>query len=247
VRPARGLGLDLVVASRLLGFVGTIGAITAVIWVYRADTFRAALPGFTGALALAVCGPIVVWTVGGLEQPLLAGLLAWALAFSFLLIDEPRPKVAAILRPGLFFGLICLTRADGALFTMAAFLGLLIARGVNRESLRIGALLIRSPWPSSAGSSRSGSPITTVDAELGLREGGLSHHRVRLGVEYVLVGGIYLAGVVVPAMLAFFVATRRRCGSSALPRIRAVRLAGAVILVGGDQFSARRHFVPPSS
>ena len=39
------LGLDLITAARVLGFLGTAGPIAAVVWVHRSDTIRGVLPG----------------------------------------------------------------------------------------------------------------------------------------------------------------------------------------------------------
>ncbi|HEU4724858.1 MAG TPA: hypothetical protein VFU59_06115 [Candidatus Eisenbacteria bacterium] len=239
------LGIDLVWAARILGVAGTVGAIAAVVWVYRARTFRQSLPGFAGGLALALSGPFVVWAFGGLEQPLLAGLLAWGLALTFPLLDDPRPAAGRVLLPGLFFALVVLTRADGALFTFAAFLGILAARGLNRESLRTGALLIALP-------------ILFFAAQLVFRQAyyhewapnsafakvGFTVERVRSGIGYVLGAG-YLAGVLIPALLAFRVADPP-------PLQRRVRFLGVVLIawlgylamVGGDLFPGRRHLVP---
>ena len=239
------LGLDLVWAARVLGLLGTAGAIAAVVWVYRARMVREALPGFVGGLALAVSGPIVVWTFGGLEQPLLAGLLAWALALSFRLLDEERPAAAGVLLPGLFFGLIVLTRADGAIFTFAAFLGIVAARGLNRESLRTGSLLVLLPVLFFAGQ------LAFRQAYYGewlpnsaFAKVGFTSVRLWTGIQYVM-GGIYLAGVLVPAILAFRVADTP-------PHRARVRFLGAVLAVwlayitavGGDLFPGRRHLVP---
>jgi arabinofuranosyltransferase len=239
------LGLDLVWAARVLGALGTTGAIAAVIWVYRAHTIREALPGFAGGLALGLAGPVVVWTFGGLEQPLLAGLLAWALAFSFPLLDEARPRAAKIFLPGLFFGLVALTRADGALFTFAAYLGILAARGWNRESLRIGKFLILLPLLFFAGQMAFRHAYyhewlpNSAFAKV-----GFSLVRAWTGTQYVA-GGISLAGILVPAMLAF-----RAAGPHPLQgRVRFLGVVLAVwlaylVIVGGDLFPGRRHLVP---
>ena len=239
------LGLDLVWAARVLGLLGTTAVIAAVLWVHRAPTIREALPGFAGGLAVALAGPIVVWTFGGLEQPLLAGLLAWALALSFPLLEDPRPKVIKILLPGLFYGLVVLTRADGALFTFAACLGLVVARGLTRESLRIASLLVLIP-------------VFLFAGQLAFRQAyyhewlpnsafakvGFSIVRSWAGIQYVM-GALYLAGLVVPAILAF-----RAAGAEPLRgrvRFLGVVLAiwlGYLVLVGGDLFPGRRHLVP---
>lgn len=239
------LGLDLVWAARLLGVAGTAGAIAAIIWVYRARTVRGALPGITGGLAVAMSGPLVVWTFGGLEQPLLAGLLAWALAFSFPLLDDARPPASAIVLPGLFFGLIALTRADGALFTFAAFLGILAARGINRESLRIGSTLIVLPLLFFAG--QLAFRQATYHEWLpnsAFAKVGFTSVRLAAGLHYVA-GAITLAGILAPAILALR-------GAEPGPLRNRIRLLATMlivwltylVIVGGDLFPGRRHLVP---
>ena len=239
------LGLDLISAARVLGVLGTALAIAAIVWVHRAGTLRGALPGFAGGIALALCGPVVVWTVGGLEQPLLAGLLAWAIALSFPLLHEARPGWGRIVQPGFFFALVVLTRADGALFTMAACLGIVAARGANRESLRIAILLALLPFLFFA-------------AQVAFRQAyyhewlpnsafakvAWTGTRMWSGVKY-LAGGVFFIGVLVPALLAFRDAkdNPRRSEARFLGVILAVWLA-YVTAVGGDIFPARRHWVP---
>jgi len=239
------LGLDLVWAARVLGLLGTTAAIAAIIWTYRASTFREAFPGFAGGLAVAVAGPIVVWTFGGLEQPLLAGLLAWAVALSFPLLEEVRPRTVTILLPGLFLGLIVLTRADGALFTFAACLGLLAARGLNRERLRIAALYVAVPALFFLGQ-LAFRQVTYHEwlPNSAFAKVGFSFVRAWTGAQYV-VGVIYLASLVVPAVLAFRAADAEPLRGRA--RFLGVVLAvwlGYLILVGGDIFPGRRHLVP---
>ena len=239
------LGFDLIWAARVLGFLGTAGAIAAIVWVHRAGTLRRALPGFAGGLALALCGPVVVWTVGGLEQPLLAGLLAWAIALSFPLLRDARPGVDQVLLPGFFFALVVLTRADGALFTLAACLGILAARGTNRESLRIAILLALLP-------------LLFFIGQVAFRQAyyhewlpnsafakvAFTGRRLWTGVRYVA-GGVFLAGILGPALLAFR-------GVKGEPLRSEVRFLGVmlvvwltyVVVLGGDIFPARRHLVP---
>ena len=52
------LGMNLVVAARVLGFAGSAGAIAALVWAERGPTIRQAFPGLVGALALAASGSI---------------------------------------------------------------------------------------------------------------------------------------------------------------------------------------------
>jgi hypothetical protein len=238
------LGLDLITAARVLGFLGTAGAIAAVVWVYRSDTIRGVIPGLAGGLAIALAGPTVVWTVGGLEQPLLAGLLAWAIALSLPLLEEARPSPTKVLLPGLFLALVILTRADGAIFTVAAVLGIAAARGFTRDSLRIGAILAALPLLFFAGQlafrlSYYGEWLpNSAYAKV-----AFTLVRIQNGVQYVL-GALYLVGLLIPAALALRVTDiQRRRTVRFLGVVLAVWL-GYVILVGGDLFPARRHLVP---
>ena len=236
------LGLDLVWAARMLGLLGTAAAIAAISWVHRAGTLREALPGLAGSMAFALCGPVVVWTVGGLEQPLLAGLLAWAMALTFPLLREERPAMGKVLLPGLFFGLVALTRADGALFTLAGCLGILVARGPSRESMRVAILLALLP-------------LLFFTGQLVFRQAyyhewlpnsafakvALTSTRLSWGLNYVA-GEMFLAGMVLPALLAFRDAKER----SEIPFLGVMLAVWLMylVVVGGDIFPARRHLVP---
>src|ERR1700761_2140655 len=77
------LGMNLETAAHLLGIVTTVAGIVAVAaQVYRDYPAKLRfLSALIGCLALSLSAPIAVWSVGGLEQPLLAALLAWAAYF----------------------------------------------------------------------------------------------------------------------------------------------------------------------
>ncbi|TMQ57584.1 MAG: hypothetical protein E6K76_10095 [Candidatus Eisenbacteria bacterium] len=239
------LRIDLVVAARALGFIGSAAAIAALLWVHRGPTIQKALPGLAGGLAMALSGPVVIWTVGGLEQPLLAGLLAWALAFSFPVLEDPRPRTASLLVPGLLFGLIVITRADGVVFTVAACLGILAARGLNRATLRAAFLLALLPFLFFVG--QLAFRLAYYHDWLpnsAYAKVGLTPERVWTGLQYVG-GGIYLAGLLVPSLFVF------RVAASAGLRSRILFLAAIlafwlayVATVGGDLFPGHRHLVP---
>ena len=237
-------GLDLVWAARVLGFVGTAGAVAAILWAYRGDTIRESLPGITGGLAVAVAGPVVVWTFGGLEQPLLAGLLAWAIALAFPLLEDEKPRTPQVLLTGVFLGLVVLTRADGAIFTLAACLGVLAAKGLKRGSVRLAIALAIVPAAFFLGQ------LAFRMAYYGewvpnsaFAKVGFTATRLWNGIQY-LMGAIYLGGLVVPAFLAFRITDEP---SRSRARFLGVMLATwlvYIVVVGGDLFPGRRHLVP---
>ena len=74
--------MDLVTAARVLGFAGITAAIGAIVYAHRPQSFKTALPILLALLFLPLAAPIAVWAIGGMEQPLVAGLLAWAMVFA---------------------------------------------------------------------------------------------------------------------------------------------------------------------
>jgi hypothetical protein len=76
--------------------------------------------------------------MGGLEQPLLAALLAWAMVERYAIADNPRDTRAANLL-GILLGLTAWTRPDGLLFTATTTLALAAASRFERNTLRSAA------------------------------------------------------------------------------------------------------------
>src|SRR6202012_2201723 len=74
------LGMNLETAAHLLGIVSTVAGIAAVAaQVYRDYPAKIRfVSALIGCLALSLSAPVAVWSLGGLEQPLLAALLVWA-------------------------------------------------------------------------------------------------------------------------------------------------------------------------
>src|SRR5439155_8056297 len=143
-------GIDLVAAARLLGFAGSAAAIAAVAWAFPTVAAGGALPAAAGALALALASPVAVWTIGGLESPPVAGLLAWSLALALELLRDRATRRDAF-APSLLRGLLCVTRPDGFVLAFAVCGALLAARGVSKPALGLVAALAAGPVICSAG------------------------------------------------------------------------------------------------
>jgi arabinofuranosyltransferase len=237
------LGVDLVVACRVLGAVCMLIAAFAI---GRPGAERGVLPGLLGIALLACTGPIAVWTIGGLEQPMVAALLAVALRATFELIDAPLSRRARTVA-GLAFGLLCLTRPDSPIF-VAVTVVCLAAFGRSRRALGIGTLC----WLALV-------PAGFVLAQLGFRlwyygewvsnsalvKVAFSSRRVDEGVSYVLEGFRNLRPFTELAAIALGLGLSR-----AASRVRCVVLAANalvwvayLVVVGGDIFPAHRHFV----
>jgi arabinofuranosyltransferase len=115
------LGVDLAVATRLVGIASYLG-IVGVVFLYTAPGRRqgfAARATFPVVIALSSC-PIIVWSVGGLEGSLCAflSLVGVVLVAQNLSLERLAPLAAA----GAFFGLATMTRIDACLFVAPAVL-----------------------------------------------------------------------------------------------------------------------------
>ncbi len=242
------LGMSLPFAAQMLGVVSVVAVLVAVI----AQAFRdypakiRFLAALAGAGALVLSGPIDVWAQGGLEQPLLAALLAWTAYFGLRWVATTRPAGRDTLAMGLLLGFACLTRADAALFTAAFFLGSVLADGIRVPSIVSRARLLPIPVLFSLGQLffrrvyyHEWLPNTAFVKV------AFTLHRLRTGLKYDLVG--------VETDLAFFLLAL--IGTVALwisGKQRQVKLIVTVVVIwlvyimviGGDIFPSVRHFVP---
>ena len=238
------LGIDLVVAARMLGLACGAAALAAVAWSFAPAGLSTALPALAGTLVLALAAPVAVWTIGGLETPLVAALLAWAITTALRLL-RPEAISRDALVPSLLLGLLCITRPDGFVLAGALCAGLLAARGVG--GLRM------------AGALAVGPALFTL-VQLGFRLAyygewisnssrvklALSAVRLRSGAIYLidgLVGFVPLAlGIVAAILVARGV--QGRPGRMKFLVMPLVAWALYLVVVGGDVFPARRLFVP---
>ncbi len=267
------LGLDLIVASRLLGLVGMAAAIVALAWAHRPVSaggaselasndlaasgpgwsepdatppvgWSALLPLIVGVFALALSGPMAVWVIGGLEQPMIAGLLAWAIVVVFPLVEpgDSRKTLAASIP----LALLCLTRPDGALFTATFALAIVLARGGSLAAIVLALRLSALPavvylgqvafrlfyygdWVANTARVKVAFTFTRL-------VGGASY----VGWGYLWLSGLSLLGS--GAFLAVRDARRRR--RILLLGVPLIVWSAYVSVVGGDIFPGRRHLVP---
>ncbi len=138
-------GLDLVLAARLLGVTLTIAGVAAISRLIRVRTRSSGLPALAGGLTFALSVPIAVWSVGGLEQPLVLCLLAWILVLLRATERGTEPSAARLLTASLLLGLFCLARPDGPVLVAAVAVALVVSRGLGRRPRRASALLVGVP------------------------------------------------------------------------------------------------------
>jgi arabinofuranosyltransferase len=248
-------GVDLILAARILGCLGMAAVIAAAAYLHPIGTsaagrgpplLAAAVPPLTATLALALTGPIAVWAIGGMEQALLAALVAWAFVLLVPFLDGGDLPIRALLWPGLLFGLAALTRPDGAIFPAAACLGLAIMGRCRRRAVLRAAALGLLPAMFYLGQmifrlAYYGDWVpNTAYAKL-----AFSVPRLQSGLTYVGIGLARLAPLV--ALAAVAVAGAFRAGARRGRALVLAAMAGAwllyLVIIGGDVFPAWRHLV----
>jgi arabinofuranosyltransferase len=242
-----GLGLEVLDAARVLGVLCMSSVFYALARAYRPRSLVEVIVPTLAAVMLAAAGPIAAWTIGGLEATMVAALLAWSLVLVFPILDGEDESNRRVLLVGIPLGLLCWTRPDGPLFT-AVFAGVIVV--VFRLRRRGWALAMRV----------TALPVIAVAMQLGFRllyyhdwlpnpayiKARVHRERVLEGIEYVvgawewMIPALVLAGL---GLVVSFVAKHQRARASLLVCCFAA-WSVYLVLVGGDIFAARRHWVP---
>lgn len=241
------LGMDLIVATRVLGALCVV-SVFAVLLFRRARTGATSrLPLAVATAAFALAAPVAVWALGGLETLLVAALLSWGL----VLLIESRERAAGgraqIMAAGVCFGLLSLTRPDGPLFTLPAAAWLLWTAPDARARMKDAATFLL--WP-----------VVLAGAQLAFR---ISYYgewvpnvwyiKVSPSLSHLSAGAKYVAAGIFSLMPASWLAivglvamardpARRRPAILLLASM--VAWLGYVAFIGGDIFHGRRHMVP---
>ncbi|HEX6496131.1 MAG TPA: hypothetical protein VF018_11645 [Acidobacteriaceae bacterium] len=242
------LGMNLETAAHLLGIVSTVAAIAAVAaQVYRDFPAKIRfLSALIGCLALSLSAPVAAWSLGGLEQPLLAAFLAWAAYFGIRWVSTPKGSARDADVMGLLLGLALLSRADAALFTALFYAGAVLADGARPRAWITRARLLPIPILFFAaqeifrhfyyGAWMPNTAYVKVAFTL---------HRLYTGLRYDVYGVrsefVFLAMAVV-GCVALSIAGKRR--QVILLSTVSVGWLLYILVIGGDIFPSYRHFVP---
>jgi hypothetical protein len=239
-------GGDLIAAARLLGMLGMLATVAAVLFGARPLTWRK-LPAIAGGgLLLACSAPLAVWAIGGLEQALVAPLLAWGLVLTRAALADDKISLRRIFPASLCFGLLCLTRPDGPLIAAVVGLGAFLGRGFSVASLRLALGLGSMPLVLTGGqilgrlAYYSDWVPNTAHAKI-----AFSMVRVKQGFEYLLLGARHMPFLPIAlAVVVALVVSRQRRPAALILLFPFVAWAGYVTAMGGDIFPAHRHLVP---
>ncbi|MDP9035934.1 MAG: hypothetical protein M3O50_14125 [Myxococcota bacterium] len=242
--PSLGRLVDI---SRATGIACTVAAVLAVIYAHAPRRLRDTPPALAGGVAMVLTSPVVAWSIGGLEQPLLSALVAWAVVAGYRIVDGRTDRCAERLL-GFLLGLASLARPDGVLFTVTTCAGVFLASGATRQSgrvvLRVAALASAFAVAQLAFRRIYYGTWVPNTAHVKL---AFNATRVTQGWRYVAgaepyLGSLYWMAVVGAALAMTHRRSRRRV---ALPMISAAGWTSYVVAIGGDISPARRHLVVP--
>lgn len=114
-------GIDLVLATKLLGTLCLLGCSYSVFRICR--VWHSSTPNVSAVAVLIVLSslPMIVWSIGGLEPVLFALLLLLGL---WLVNRIPGEGTRAAILAGILFALLSMTRPDGPLYLLCGVIWL---------------------------------------------------------------------------------------------------------------------------
>ncbi len=240
-------GLDLRLASRLIGLASLVMLVAGVVWLQRklaradpADPFWA-IP----IVLVATSCPLIVWALSGLETLLFALLVAVGCLLFRLAIEQAGTARRWLVGSGLFLGLSVLARPEGGLFLAVCLAWLVLPRRPgwikNVAIFAFTCLAVLAPcllWQYLY----YGSIVpNTFYAKVGVPWS----YRIHNGLVYV--ASSLLLPPYIPLALAVLLALKRsRIWTSRLGYVLSIVLAYVtyIVTVGGDHMAACRFLVP---
>jgi len=245
------LGVELVAAARILGFLGMTVIMFAVSQTYLGRTeFRVAwLPITIALLFLSIAAPIAVWAIGGLEQPLYGALIAVSIMLMHFIIDAEDTPRKTLICLSLVLGLLCLTRPDGPIYTVASAASIFfVGRFCGKAKLipaaffvlivpalfYLGQLAFRIYY---YGEFVPNTALVKLTPSL---------HHLWNGFVYIKDGLLALFPFSLIAVVALFymVYLPEQRAKSIYPLAILFMWGGYLAVIGGDIFPAYRHFIP---
>lgn len=137
--------VDLIFATRFLGIVLNVFVLFILIKTaekINKDKKISIISIIIATLFYSFSGIIAAWAIGGLEQPLLNFLFAASFYYTIDLFNKSNVNLKETIRPGIFLGLMCLTRMDGILFVFCFWIIFLFKKITKKNIiLSIGFIL----------------------------------------------------------------------------------------------------------
>ncbi|KKT70623.1 MAG: hypothetical protein UX09_C0023G0011 [Candidatus Uhrbacteria bacterium GW2011_GWE2_45_35] len=242
------LGMDLFQTSRVLGIFGMGLMFLGTILAFWPSREKSIVTLTFVLLALALCQPMAIWAVGGLEESFVVGFLSLGLFVVFRELNQEDVRKHRWLVAGLPLGLACLTRPDSPLLVAAISLGIVMVSGVSKNVITKIGWFILVPVICTVGLTAfrlwyfgEWLPNTAlVKVPLGFG------WQVKLGLNYFSEmesqqSLLFVSGLVLPALFVGGLAFRKR---TVLLGTIVVVWSCYVIYVGGDCFRGLRFLLP---
>jgi len=240
------IGIDLIDAARVLGLAGAAAALGAIVYAYRPQSWRGLAPPLVGVLVLALSGPIAVWSIGGLEQPLVAALWAWSVALILEGLDDSPPRPRRVLLPAVLLALLVLTRPDAPVLVAALAAAHLLAHRTTRQAWISSAVLAFLPFLAWLG--QLGFRLVYYDDWLpntARVKVAVTASRWRLGMQYAAqMWPNYTAVLALALGGAGAVCFNRRPRRLLILGLPLIAWVVYVVAIGGDIFPAQRQMIP---
>lgn len=241
------LGIDLVVASRVVGVAALLWLVVLLIsWSRRGEDESASRLWHVPAILVMTSAPMLVWSVGGLEGTLFSALVASG-CLLFLVGLDAEVGAPAFMASGACLGMSFLTRPDGVVFVALSACWLLLDRPSQqgrRDLMRFlgGAALVIVPyviWQSLYYGD-------IVPNTFYVKIGAPLPHRLRSGWSYLVDYAFTppFLPLVLFGALGYVSAAKRWDKPLAYLSLSITAYAGFVVFVGGDHMQAFRLFLP---
>jgi hypothetical protein len=235
-------GASLLAGARVIGMLCTAAIFGALIALVRPSR---PMQWLGAALAIGMLGAsdaVAVWSMGGLEVPLVGALLSWGIVAALAAVRSGGRT--ATVGAAACFGLVCWARVDGALWPLAAVVGL--GLGFRKEAGRL-CLTI------------AGSALLFVVLQLVFRlayyhdylpntayaKVALTDERLKAGIEHVSKSLFPLAAswLTLASCGVYGLRHERLRGAILLHLVLAASWTAYVVRIGGDTFPAWRVLV----
>lgn len=238
---------NLVMVGWVMGAMANVATLGSIVWAFGRSPNVSITAVVGGLLLVAGSECFAFWGIAGLETALLSALLSWALALAYRM---PANKSGpGELYASLLFGLLAITRPDGALLGVSAAIGELARSGVTRIAIRRAI-------------SFAGAPVGFVALQLAFRLAyygspipNTAFAKLAFSFERTLDGGLYVTeGVMINAALFVTMAAavvvlwreyrwelfRQNAGSI----VPGVAWLVYICAIGGDWFPFERQWQP---
>ncbi|MDR6157429.1 arabinofuranosyltransferase [Chryseobacterium sp. SLBN-27] len=234
------LGMDLILAARILGIACSIGTLAVISSYFNAKNSKKEYV-FLAVFLLVTTPCFTVWAIGGLEQPLYIFLLTLTLTEVSKIVNDRSERMYLL---PLWLGLLAITRPDGFLFTILTAIFLLFVFRKNRKDLIKVTLVVLVPSLFLLGQ------LIFRYNFYGELVPNTALVKVKITLHHVLRGGFYIFKAFFGTLLLsslglyflFYLVYKKKNLFGFYLLLNVAAWTAYVITVGGDIFPAFRHY-----